>query len=139
MSRRVQGLCAIGVIMLGTAGCTVPESFRLNFWESTSSEAKGPTPYVDGSLEVVEQNTQGVLKHLGISAIASEEGSKFILHCTTRRGSRFDMILEQTQGPKKNQLSTRVDFAWEGKPDENLRGQIMTALLAWSASAGAAR
>src|SRR5262249_23261849 len=43
-------------------------------------------------LNRVAQNTQNILRQLGIAAIASEEGSKFILKCTTKRDDHFAII-----------------------------------------------
>src|SRR5262245_4034444 len=94
MNRRIQGLCAGAIIAFGVAGCTLPESFRTNFFWAQDTHKAG-APCVNGSLEVVAQNTQNILRQLGIAAIASEEGSKFILKCTTKRDDHFAIILEK--------------------------------------------
>jgi hypothetical protein len=135
MNRRIRGFCAGALIALGLAGCTVPDAWRVNLWQEDASKTR--TPCVNGSLEVVAQNTQGILNRLGIAAIASEEGSKFILKCTTRKGDHFAIVLERWNTGQGTQ--THVDFAWEGPVDQALQAGIWEALVAASAGANLAR
>lgn len=136
MNRRMGGICAGAIIALGIAGCTLPEAFRANFWAAEDTH-KSATPCVNGSLEVVAQNTQNILKQLGIAAMASEEGSKYILKCTTKRDDHFAIILEKWNTAQGTQ--THVDFAWEGPADRELQSRIWAALVAASVGANLGR
>jgi hypothetical protein len=127
----MRGICAVSMILLAMVGCTLPDAFRLSIWEAES--AKGPNGsskevYFEGSLDGVVQTTQAVLNRLGISAEAAEQKDKFILHCTTRQGNRFDLFL--WQGVKEGSPKTWIDFAWEGPADTKLRGEIIAGVMA---------
>jgi hypothetical protein len=136
MNRRIHGICASALVALGLAGCTMPDAWRVNVWENEAAHKAG-TPCVNGSLEVAAQNTQGILNRLGIAAIASEEGGKFILKCTTKKGDRFAIVLERWNGNQGAQ--THVDFAWEGPVDQRLQAEIWAALVAASGGANLAK
>jgi hypothetical protein len=121
--------CALGAMLLALAGCALPEAFRLNFWGTAS----GPVDYngaqfVNGELEAVAESTQGVLRNFGIEAVTQPSSDRILIRCTTKKGTRFVLFLERF--PTKDGMKTRVDLAWDGRPDDALRLQLLAAIVA---------
>jgi hypothetical protein len=127
------GVC---VLLVGLAGCSLPDSLRLNFWEkSDENDASASDQYVIGTLEKSAQSVHFVLRDLGIDAVTQPEGDdRIVMHCTTRTGSRFALILDRgpttSTGPPVGTPHTRIDFAWETAPDYRVRCQVVGALTA---------
>ncbi len=121
--------CAVGGLLLVLAGCTTPEMFRLNFWQSTPTDLNyNGAQYATGDLEVVAKSTEGVLEKMGIEAVSKPSGDHVIINCTTKKGTKFVLFLERF--PQQDGMKTRIDLAWEGKPDDALRLKLLTAILA---------
>jgi hypothetical protein len=124
------------VLLVGLAGCSLPESLRLNFWEKPEeNDAPASGQYVIGTLEKSAESVHFILRDIGIDAVTQPEGNdRIVIHCATRTGTRFTLILERgptTQtGPPVGTPHTRIDFVWETAPDYRVRCQVLGALQA---------
>jgi hypothetical protein len=125
MGRRRWRSCAVGGLLLAVVGCTMPEMLGLT---SRPDPTYNGAQFATGDLEVVAQSTQGVLERMGIEAVNKPTGDRILIHCTTKKGTKFVLFLERF--PQQDGMKTRIDLAWEGKPDEALRLELMTAILA---------
>ena len=127
---------ALCVLLVGLAGCSLPDSLRLNFWEkSEESDALAGDQYVVGTLEKSAESVRFVLRDIGINAAAQPEGNdRIVIRCATRTGTRFALILERgpttRTGPPDGIPHTRIDFVWETAPDYRVRCQVLGALQA---------
>jgi hypothetical protein len=127
------GVC---VLLVGLAGCSLPDSLRLSFWgKSEDNDASASGPYVIGTLEKSAQSVHFVLRDLGIDAVTQSEGDdRIVIHCATKMGTRFALILERgptsSTGPPVGTPHTRIDFVWETTPDYRVRCQVLGALTA---------
>src|SRR5262245_62022915 len=122
--------CAVGGLLLASVGCAAPEMFRLNFWQTTQKAEHNynGAQYVAGELEAVAVSTHSVLKKLGIEATSQPSGDHIIMNCTTKKGAKFVLCLERW--PQSDGMKTRVDLAWETKPDDALRLELLAAIVA---------
>jgi hypothetical protein len=122
--------CAVGALLLALAGCSGTDMFRLNFWQSSQNADVNynGAQYVSADLEVVAQSAKGVLDKMGIEAVSKPSGDHIVLNCTTKQGTKFVLFLERF--PQQDGVKTRIDLAWETKPDETLRIELLAAILA---------
>ena len=127
---------ALCVLLVGLAGCSLPDSLRLSFWEkSEDNDALASGQYVVGTLEKSAESVRFVLRDLGIEVVTQPEGNdRIVIHCATRTGTRFALILERgpttRTGPPVGTPHTRIDFVWETAPDYRVRCQVLGALTA---------
>jgi hypothetical protein len=120
--------CAVGGLLLAVAGCAMPEMFRLNFWQTTQTPEYKGAQFANGELEAVAVSSQSVLQRLGIDAVRRPSGDKVMIDCTTKKGTKFVLMLESF--PQQDGMKTRIDLAWEGKPDDALRAELFASVLA---------
>ena len=136
---------SVCVLLAGLAGCSLPESW--NFREMSENDDSAGGEYVVGNLEEFASSAQGTLWEMGIDSTAQQDGKdRIVLHCATKAGTRFSLILERgptleseitqwnfrkrSTGRPPSIPHTRIDFAWESAPDYRLSCQVLGAVTA---------
>ena len=127
MARASGGSCAIGIVLLLLAGCSVPEFFNAYFVQGTDG---GGDRVVAGSVESVSQTTQGALRTLGMRADVMQDGTDVRIASKTSQGNGFVMVLSRVQNEKGE--STKVHMEWEKNADQQTGGKIFTEIDAQS-------
>jgi hypothetical protein len=106
MPKASGGLCAAGVVLLVVAGCAIPESFGLNFFQTT---APGHDRVVAASLESVSESTQAGLRRLGMSVVATPQGEDLRIAARTAAGEQFVVVLTRVKTEQGERTRVRLE------------------------------
>ncbi|MBL8795853.1 MAG: hypothetical protein JNM56_18255 [Planctomycetia bacterium] len=121
MARR---LCAAAALLLGLTGCNSGE-FVLNCFAPAAPAAE--QQLVQASVATVSQTAHGVLREMGIAVTVGEEGERTVLHCTTKKGGQFQLVLARVPDAEGNER-THVDVVWESAPEEATAIRLLAGL-----------
>lgn len=124
MTRARCVLSGVGVCLLFLAGCTL-ESFSLKYRQN---DPAGRDRVITGSVDTVAFSTQAMLRDLGFTAVATQEGQMVRLTCNNSRGTTFYVLLTRVEN--QGEARTRVQIQWEKNADEHLAFQLLTQLEA---------
>lgn len=116
------GLCAMAVLTAGLAGCPGADMFTQ---KHPPQIGQVEDHFVDGKLEVVTDRTQGMLRQLGIEAVATPEGEGLRLQCTTPRDKHFTVVL--TRSPVNNAF-TNLRVQWQDEEETDVTQQLLNGL-----------
>jgi hypothetical protein len=111
--------------LLLLTGCTL-DSFTLKYHQGDA----GKDRVIAGSLDSVAVSTQGMLRDLGFTAVASQDGQVVRLTCTNSKGARFYVLLSRVEN--QGEERTHVQIKWEKNADDHLVFQLLTQLEAGS-------
>ena len=123
MTRARCAVSSIGMCLLLLTGCTL-DSLTVKYRQGDA----GRDRVIAGSLDSVAMSTQGMLRDLGFTAVASQEGQTVRLTCTNSHGARFYVLLSKIEN--QGEERTRVQVKWEKNADEHLTFQLLTQLEA---------
>lgn len=118
------GSCAVGLVLLISAGCAMPESVAAFFFQSSPDGDR----VIAGSVDNVSLMMQGTLRRLGLQFDVAEQPDKgeIRLASTGTKGDRFVVVLKQAQSDKGT--FTRVHVEWEQKKDQQTHAQIFASV-----------
>ena len=120
--------CVGSVVLLSLMGC-VGQQFA-GIFQATGS---GGSDYVvAGSANSVAASLEASLKHVGLSAVITEQGEDIRVASKTLKGDKFALVLTKVKNQQGE--STRVRFEWENGPDEQIRTHVVTSLQAQSST-----
>jgi len=120
--------CVGSVVLLSLMGC-VGQQFA-GIFQATGS---GGSDYVvAGSANSVAASLEASLKHVGLSAVITEQGEDIRVASKTLKGDNFALVLTKVKNQQGE--STRVRFEWENGPDEQIRTHVVTSLQAQSSA-----
>ncbi len=120
--------CVGGVVLLSLMGCA-GQQFAGIFQAAGSS---GSDYVVAGSANSVAASLEASLKHVGLSAVITEQGEDIRVASKTLKGDKFALVLTKVKNQQAE--STRVRFEWENGPDEQIRTHVVTSLQAQSST-----
>jgi hypothetical protein len=118
MRQAKQGLCAIGLLVLAAAGCTLPDALGLSYLQTS---APGQGRVVAASLESVSASTQATLRELGATAVVTQSGEDVRIAYTTRSGNHFALVLTRVRTAQGEQTRMRLEGETEGNEPTYLR------------------
>jgi len=120
--------CVGSVVLLSLMGCAGQQFAGI--FQATSS---GGSDYVvAGSANSVAASLEASLKHVGLSAVITEQGEDIRVASKTLKGDKFALVLTKVKNQQGE--STRVRFEWENGPDEQIRTHVVTSLQAQSST-----
>ncbi len=121
--------CVGSVVLLSLMGCAGQQFAGI--FQATGS---GGSDYmVAGSANSVAASLEASLKHVGLSAVITEQGEDIRVASKTLKGDKFALVLTKVNNQQGE--STRVRFEWENGPDEQIRTHVVTSLQAQSSAA----
>ena len=120
--------CVGGVVLLSLMGCA-GQQFAGIFQAAGSG---GSDYVVAGSANSVAASLEASLKHVGLSAVITEQGEDIRVASKTLKGDKFALVLTKVKNQQGE--STRVRFEWENGPDEQIRTHVVTSLQAQSSA-----
>jgi hypothetical protein len=100
------GTCVVGIAVLAVGGCTIPDYFNLNFFQTTSP---GNDRVVYGSLERVSNSTKDGLEKMGMSVKADKQGADVRLAVRAKSGETFTLVFTRMQSDRGEQTRVRVE------------------------------
>ena len=120
--------CVGSVVLLSLMGCAGQQFAGI--FQATGS---GGSDYVvAGSANSVAASLEASLKHVGLSAVITEQGEDIRVASKTLKGDKFALVLTKVKNQQGE--STRVRFEWENGPDEQIRTHVVTSLQAQSST-----
>ncbi len=119
MGKATWGIAAVGLTLLGAAGCETLDRLDL----SLASTAAGRERTVSGSVESVTRSTKAVLQEMGLEASVSKDEEGARLHSRTTGGQKFAVVLTRGEDGK-----TRVRLEWEGVADDGTGYSLLARL-----------
>ena len=120
--------CVGSVVLLSLMGCA-GQQFAGIFQAAGSG---GSDYVVAGSANSVATSLEASLKHVGLSAVITEQGEDIRVASKTLKGDKFALVLTKVKNQQGE--STRVRFEWENGPDEQIRTHVVTSLQAQSSA-----
>ena len=120
--------CVGSVVLLSLMGCA-GQQFAGIFQAAGSG---GSDYVVAGSANSVAASLEASLKHVGLSAVITEQGEDIRVASKTFKGDKFALVLTKVKNQQGE--STRVRFEWENGPDEQIRNHVVTSLQAQSSA-----
>jgi len=120
--------CVGSVVLLSLMGCA-GQQFAGIFQAAGSG---GSDYVVAGSANSVAASLEASLKHVGLSAVITEQGEDIRVASKTLKGDKFALVLTKVKNQQGE--STRVRFEWENGPDEQIRTHVVTSLQAQSST-----
>ena len=120
--------CVGSVVLLSLMGCA-GQQFAGIFQAAGSG---GSDYVVAGSANSVAASLEASLKHVGLSAVITEQGEVIRVASKTLKGDKFALVLTKVKNQQGE--STRVRFEWENGPDEQIRTHVVTSLQAQSSA-----
>ena len=120
--------CVGSVVLLSLMGCA-GQQFAGIFQAAGSG---GSDYVVAGSANSVATSLEASLKHVGLSAVITEQGEDIRVASKTLKGDKFALVLTKVKNQQGE--STRVRFEWENGPDEQIRTHVVTSLQAQSST-----
>jgi len=120
--------CVGSVVLLSLMGCA-GQQFAGIFQAAGSG---GSDYVVAGSANSVAASLEASLKHVGLSAVITEQGEDIRVASKTLKGDKFALVLTKVKNQQGE--STRVRFEWENGPDEQIRTHVVTSLQAQSSA-----
>ena len=120
--------CVGSVVLLSLMGCA-GQQFAGIFQTAGSG---GSDYVVAGSANSVAASLEASLKHVGLSAVITEQGEDIRVASKTLKGDKFALVLTKVKNQQGE--STRVRFEWENGPDEQIRTHVVTSLQAQSST-----
>ena len=120
--------CVGSVVLLSLMGCA-GQQFAGIFQAAGSG---GSDYVVVGSANSVAASLEASLKHVGLSAVITEQGEDIRVASKTLKGDKFALVLTKVKNQQGE--STRVRFEWENGPDEQIRTHVVTSLQAQSSA-----
>ena len=120
--------CVGSVVLLSLIGCA-GQQFAGIFQAAGSG---GSDYVVAGSANSVAASLEASLKHVGLSAVITEQGEDIRVASKTLKGDKFALVLTKVKNQQGE--STRVRFEWENGPDEQIRTHVVTSLQAQSSA-----
>ena len=120
--------CVGSVVLLSLMGCA-GQQFAGIFQAAGSG---GSDYVVAGSANSVAASLEASLKHVGLSAVITEQGEDIRVASKTLKGDKFALVLTKVKNQQGE--STRVRFEWENGPDEQIRTHVATSLQAQSSA-----
>jgi hypothetical protein len=120
--------CVGSVVLLSLTGCA-GQQFAGIFQAAGSG---GSDYMVAGSANSVAASLEASLKHVGLSAVITEQGEDIRVASKTLKGDKFALVLTKVKNQQGE--STRVRFEWENGPDEQIRTHVVTSLQAQSSA-----
>jgi len=120
--------CVGSVMLLCLLGCA-GQQFAGIFQAAGSG---GSDYVVAGSAGNVAASLEASLKHVGLSAVITEQGEDIRVASKTLKGDKFALVLTKVKNQQGE--STRVRFEWENGPDEQIRTHVVTSLQAQSSA-----
>ena len=120
--------CVGSVVLLSLMGCAGQQ-----FAGIFQAAGSGCSDYVvAGSANSVAASLEASLKHVGLSAVITEQGEDIRVASKTLKGDKFALVLTKVKNQQGE--STRVRFEWENGPDEQIRTHVVTSLQAQSSA-----
>jgi hypothetical protein len=98
--------CAAGVLFLVLGGCTLPEQFNLNWFQTT---ALGGDCMVAASLDSVSLSTQAGLQRLGFRAEAITQGDNVRIVAKTASGDQLEFLLMREKTDQGERTRVRLE------------------------------
>ena len=120
--------CVGSVVLLCLMGCAGQQFAGFGMFQS--SGPGGSDYVVAGSADSVAASLEASLKHVGLSAVITEQGEDIRVASKTLKGDKFALVLTKVKNQQGE--STRVRFEWENAPDEQIRTHVVTSLNAQS-------
>lgn len=122
-----QGICAVAVAFLTAAGCTLPESFGLNFWQQGGPA--NSTTAINASLDSVSASVQAHLKQAGLAAEVRPEGEAVRIVSRTAGGGNFALVLTRAKMASGEQTLVKLEYEKARDSTAALRifGEVCTA------------
>jgi hypothetical protein len=121
MRKASWGACVLGIAFIVASGCTIPDYFNLNFFQTTDP---GKDRMVVGSLETVSASTKDGLEKMGMSVKSDKQGDDVRLTVKAKSGETFSLVLSRVQNDRGEQTRVRME---SGTADHQ---QIVFDLLA---------
>lgn len=125
MTRHRWGRCAALLLLVGLVGCPAADLLDDN---NKNPKTLGPTEdhFVNGSIEVVAQRTEGALTQLGVTLVAEPAGEELRWHCTSKTGKKFDLVLARSG--INGGAYTDLRMEWREGVDDELAGRLLASL-----------
>jgi hypothetical protein len=106
MARASGAIGAIGIALVILGGCTIPDQFRLNYFQSGGSARD---QVVAGSLETVSTSTRSGLEQLGCKVDASPQGADLRLLVKTKLGEEFAVVFTRVTTEQGERTRVHVE------------------------------
>jgi hypothetical protein len=111
----------MSILFLVGGGCTLPEQFSLNFFQSATP---GRERVMSASLDSVSESTQAGLRRLGMQAEAIAQGDNIRIMAKTTTGDQLEFVLTREKTDQGERTRVRLE-KWNNSYD-----QVLFRLLA---------
>jgi hypothetical protein len=109
MRRENLALCLLAAAFLVAGGCTLPDYFNLNFFQTAGP---GNDRMVYGSVESVSASTRAGLEKIGMTVKADNadnQGEDVRLAVKTRAGEQFYLVFSRVQSDQGEKTRVRIE------------------------------
>jgi hypothetical protein len=106
MRRENLALCLLAAAVLVAGGCTLPDYFNLNFFQTAGA---GNDRMVYGSVESVSASTKAGLEKIGMTVKADNQGEDVRLAVKTRAGEQFYLVFSRVQSDQGEKTRVRIE------------------------------